>query len=84
LIWRADGIADVLAVLARGFGSLQILPVHGEAAKPAIRVLLRAIKGGRAPARLYRGLVLNNESTLPKNQLDEIMAGEGLLPLAMP
>ena len=84
LIWRADGIADVLAVLARGFGSLQIQPVHGEAAKPAIRVLLRAIKGGRAPARLYRGLVLNNESTLPKNQLDEIMAGEGLLPLAMP
>ena len=84
LIWRADGIADVLAVLARGFGSLQILPVHGEAAKPAIRVLLRAIKGGRAPARLYRGLVLNNESTLPKNQLDELMAGEGLLPLAMP
>ena len=60
LIWRADGIADVLAALARGFGSLQILPVHGEAAKPAIRVLVRAVKGGRAPSRLYRWLVLNN------------------------
>jgi tRNA1(Val) A37 N6-methylase TrmN6 len=83
LIWRADGIADVLAVLARGFGSLQILPVHGDASKPAIRVLLRAIKGGRAPSRLYRSLVLNNESTLPKKQLDDVMAGIALLPLAM-
>jgi tRNA1(Val) A37 N6-methylase TrmN6 len=84
LIWRADGLTDVLAVLARGFGSLQVLPVHGEASKPAIRVLLRAVKGGRAPSRLYRGLVLNNESTLPKKQLDDVMAGTGLLPLAMP
>jgi tRNA1(Val) A37 N6-methylase TrmN6 len=84
LIWRADGLADVLAALARGFGSLQILPVHGEAAKPAVRVLLRAIKGGRAPLRLYHSLVLNNESTLPKKQLDDVMAGIALLPLATP
>jgi len=84
LIWRADGMAEVLGALARGFGSLQILPVHGEASKPAIRLLVRAVKGGRAPARLYRGLVLNKESTLPKKQIDDIMAGEGLLPLAMP
>ena len=28
LIWRADGIAEVLAALDRGFGSLEILPVH--------------------------------------------------------
>jgi tRNA1(Val) A37 N6-methylase TrmN6 len=84
LIWRADGLTDVLAALARGFGSLQILPVHGDAAKPAIRVLLRAVKGGRAPSRLYRSLVLNNESTLLKKQLDDVMAGIALLPLAMP
>src|SRR5690349_21206744 len=31
LIWRADGIADVLAALSRGFGSVSIMPVHGEA-----------------------------------------------------
>jgi tRNA1(Val) A37 N6-methylase TrmN6 len=84
LIWRADGLADVLAALAHGFGSLQILPVHGEAAKPAIRVLLRAVKGGRAPSRLHHALVLNKESTLPKMQLDDVMAGNGLLPLAAP
>src|SRR6476620_10448162 len=31
LIWRADGLVEVLSALGRGFGSLEILPVHGEA-----------------------------------------------------
>ena len=34
LIWRADGLAEVLTTLARGFGSLAILPVHGDASDP--------------------------------------------------
>jgi len=79
LIWRADGISAVLAALARGFGGLEILPVHGEAAKPAIRVLVRAVKGGRAPVRIYQGLMLNNESTVPNPVAAEILAGKRVL-----
>ncbi|KGT73823.1 methyltransferase [Bradyrhizobium japonicum] len=84
LIWRADGIAEVLTALSRGFGSLSILPVHGEAGRPAIRVLVRAVKGGRAPMRLLPGLMLNDESGVPKNQVTEILEGRALLPLAEP
>lgn len=82
LIWRADGIAEVLAALDRGFGSLAIQPVHGEAGVPAIRILVRAVKGGRAPARILPGLMLNDESGLPNKQVQEILAGNGTLPLA--
>lgn len=84
LIWRADGIADVMAALSRGFGSLAILPVHGEAGKPAIRVLVRAIKGGRAPTRLLPGLMLNDESVVPKKEVRDILEGRAALPLAEP
>ena len=84
LIWRADGLAEVLAALDRGFGSLKILPVHGDAATPAIRVLIRAIKGGKAPTRLYAGLMLNDERGSPNRQVQEILAGKGVLPLAVP
>jgi tRNA1(Val) A37 N6-methylase TrmN6 len=82
LIWRADGLAEVLAALDRGFGSLAILPVHGNAATAATRVLIRAIKGGRAPSALYPGLMLNDESGVPNKQVEEILAGRGNLPLA--
>jgi tRNA1(Val) A37 N6-methylase TrmN6 len=84
LIWRADGLAQVLAALDRGFGSLSILPIHGNAATPAIRILIRAIKGGRAPTAIYPGLMLNDESGVPNKQVQEILAGKAALPLAMP
>jgi tRNA1(Val) A37 N6-methylase TrmN6 len=82
LIWRADALGQVLAALDRGFGSLALLPVHGDPTTPAIRVLIRAIKGGRAPTQIYAGVMLNDESGLPNKQVQEILAGRGNLPLA--
>jgi tRNA1(Val) A37 N6-methylase TrmN6 len=82
LIWRADGLGDVLAALGRGFGSIAILPIHGEASRPAIRILIRAIKGGKAPIRIDAALMLNDESSVPNKQLQDILAGKGVLPLA--
>ena len=60
LIWRADGLADVLAALGGRFGGIAVLPVHGRAGQPAIRVLVRARKGSRAPLALLPGLMLND------------------------
>jgi tRNA1(Val) A37 N6-methylase TrmN6 len=84
LIWRADGLAEVLAALERGFGSLAILPVHGDPAAPAIRVLVRATKGGRAPTRVYAALMLNDKSATPNKQVQDVLAGKGVLSLANP
>jgi tRNA1(Val) A37 N6-methylase TrmN6 len=84
LIWRADGLVELLAALDRGFGSLTILPVHSDAATPAIRVLIRAIKGGKAPTRMHAALLLKDESAVPNKQVEEILAGKGVLPLAIP
>ena len=82
LIWRADGLAEVLAALERGFGSLAILPVHGDPEAPAIRVLVRAIKGGKAPTCLYPALMLNDKSAMPNGRAQEVLAGRAVLPLA--
>lgn len=82
LIWRADGIADALAALARGFGSLAILPVHADAARPAIRVLIRGVKGGKAPARVLGGLMLNDASGVPNKEVAEMLSGRRVLPFA--
>jgi tRNA1(Val) A37 N6-methylase TrmN6 len=83
LIWRADGLKEVLAALDRGFGSLEILPVHADAATPAIRVLVCAVKGGKAPLQMHAALLLKDESALPNKQLQEILAGKGVLPMAI-
>lgn len=84
MIWRADGIAEVLAGLDRGFGSLAILPVHADVTSPAIRVLVRAVKGGKAPTRIQPALILNDESARPNQKVRDILAGTEVLPLAIP
>jgi tRNA1(Val) A37 N6-methylase TrmN6 len=84
LIWRADGLAEVLAALDRGFGSLMILPVHADGNSPAIRVLIRAVKGGRTPLQMQAALLLNDESGVPNKQVQNILAGQAILPLALP
>jgi tRNA1(Val) A37 N6-methylase TrmN6 len=81
LIWRADGLGDVLAALDRGFGSLRILPVHGDPREPAIRVLVGAVKGGKAPTQIHAALMLNDESAPPDKRVQEILAGKASLPL---
>jgi tRNA1(Val) A37 N6-methylase TrmN6 len=84
LIWRADGLPEVLAALGPGFGSFRIQPVHGDGNSPAIRVLIRAIKGGKAPAQIFAALLLNDESAMPNKQVQDLLAGKGVLPLAQP
>jgi tRNA1(Val) A37 N6-methylase TrmN6 len=84
LIWRADGLADVFSALDRGFGSIAVLPVHGDAASPAIRMIVRATKGWRAPLQIYPSLLLNNESGVPDKQVADVLAGKGVLSLALP
>ena len=83
MIWRADGLAELLVALGRGFGSLAILPVHGDAASPAIRVLVRAIKGGGAPLRRHAALILNSEAAMLNQEVQDVLAGKAVLPLAM-
>jgi tRNA1(Val) A37 N6-methylase TrmN6 len=84
MIWRADGIAEVLATLGRGFGGLAILPVHADVTSPAIRVLVRAVKGGKAPTRLEPALILNDDRGRPLKRVRELLEGKAVLPLATP
>jgi len=59
LIHRADRLGDLLALLAPKAGSFQVRPIHPFADAPAKRVLVRAVKVGKAPLRLLPPLVLH-------------------------
>lgn len=73
LIWRADGLRDVLEALEPIFGGIAVLPVHGRAGQPAIRVIVRAQKGTRAPLAIMPGLLLNDAAGKPTAEAEEIL-----------
>ena len=60
LIHRADRLGDILGLLTPKAGSVQVLPVHPFADQPAKRILVRAIKSGKAPLRILPALALHD------------------------
>jgi tRNA1(Val) A37 N6-methylase TrmN6 len=62
IIFRADGLGEVLAALDGRFGGSTILPVHPRAALAAGRILVAAEKGSRAASRILPGLTLHGEA----------------------
>lgn len=80
LIWRAPGLADVLNALS-GFGSIAIVPIHPKPDGAAIRVIVRAVKGGGAPLVLCPPLTLNGADGKPSAAAESILRGGAAMPL---
>ena len=59
LICRADGLPQVLAAMGSKLGSASVLPLAAREGRPALRVLVRAKKGGRAAFRLLAPFVIH-------------------------
>lgn len=76
LIFRGDGLAEILAALAGRFGDARIRPVHPRADAPAHRLLVSAVKGSRARPSLLPGLILHPaDSDLYLPEADAVLRG---------
>ena len=78
VIHRADLLADLLAGLGQGAGSFRIRPIAAFADRAAKRVLVQAVKTGRAPLVLLAPLVLR-EGEAGRPEAESILRGEAAL-----
>ena len=81
VIHRADRLGDILAGLIPRAGSIQVRPISPFADTPAKRVIVRAIKTGKAPLRLLAPLVLHERAASTKYSADAeaILQGQSRL-----
>ena len=80
VIHRADRLADLLNHLGAKAGSFRIRPVQPFADAPAKRVLVRAIRGGKAPLVLLPALVLHDAGGAHSAAAEAILRGTADLP----
>jgi len=73
LIWRADARDDVLAALGSAWGAAAVLPVYPRPGRPAIRVLVRAEKGGQGAVMHLDGLTLNDAQGRPSVAAEAVL-----------
>jgi tRNA1(Val) A37 N6-methylase TrmN6 len=80
IIHRADRLADLLALLAPKAGSFRVRPIQPFADQPAKRVLVRALKTGKAPLVLLPPLVLHDRTDAKHTpEAEAILRGEAAL-----
>jgi tRNA1(Val) A37 N6-methylase TrmN6 len=80
LIHRADRLADILSLLAPKAGSFRIRGIQPFADEPAKRVMVRAIKTGKAPLVLLPALVLHpRDGGKHTEEVEAILRGEAAL-----
>jgi len=80
LIWRAEGIDEVLAALHDGFGAISVIPVYPAPERLAIRVIVNAMRGSDGPQRTRRGVTLNGRDGRPSEEAERILRSGGALP----
>lgn len=61
MIYRADALAACLSAVAQRIGGIEILPIAPREGEVATRILLRGMKGSKAPLKLCAPLVLHAE-----------------------
>jgi tRNA1(Val) A37 N6-methylase TrmN6 len=82
LIWRAEGLDDVLGALAADFGSTTLLPVYSRPNAPPIRMLVRAVKGGEGAPAYLPALALNDDEGRPTAAAEAVLRNGETLGLA--
>ena len=82
LIWRADGLGEVTAALVGKLALDAVLPIRPRPSDQPIRVIVRALKGGRGRHAVLPGLDLNDDEGRPTAYAEAVLRQAAELPLA--
>ena len=79
MIHRADMSDKIIQGLGRRFGAIEIIPLWPRTGQDARRVIVRAIKDRRTPARIRAGIVLHEQNGDYTVDADAILRGGGAI-----
>ena len=75
VIHKAEALAALLAACEGRFGALEVLPIHPRRDAAAIRVIVRGIKGSRAPLSLLPQLTLHGDDNAFLPEIERVLRG---------
>jgi tRNA1(Val) A37 N6-methylase TrmN6 len=79
VIHRADLLPELLAAFTPRFGAIALLALRPRENAPASRVILRGIKGSRAPLRILPGICLHAEGNGFTPKIDRVLKSPAAL-----
>jgi tRNA1(Val) A37 N6-methylase TrmN6 len=79
MVHRADRTDKIIRSMGKSFGAVEIIPLWPKAGVDAKRVIIRAIKDRKSPARLHAGIVLHTAEGGYTKEADAILRGEQII-----
>jgi len=79
MIYRSQSIGQIIATTQGRFGDLQIMPVYPKTDRPAKLLLIRAVKGSKAPVTFVPPIVIHNEDGSFTTKTAAILSGDDFL-----
>ncbi len=73
IIYPASGTDRIIRGLGKMFGAVEIIPLWPRVGVEAKRVIIRAIKDRKTPARIHAGLVLHEADGSYTTQADQVL-----------
>jgi tRNA1(Val) A37 N6-methylase TrmN6 len=73
VIHKAEALPEILEVFAGRFGELLIVPIHTRSGTPATRVIVRGVKGSRAPLQIAAGLILHGDDGRFRPEVEAVL-----------
>lgn len=80
LIHKAERLGEILAAFEGKAGAIRVIPLWSRPGQPAKRVILRAVKGSKAPLTLTPGLVLHSAEGGYLPEIDAVLRSGAALP----
>lgn len=80
LIHKAERLGDILSALDGKAGAIRVIPLWSKAGQPAKRVIVKAVKGSKAPLTLTPGLVLHQADGSYLPEIDAVLRNGAALP----
>ncbi len=77
IIYPASGVDRIIRAFGKMFGAVEIIPLWPRAGVEAKRVIVRALKDRKTPARIHAGLVLHQDDGTYTREADMVLR-EGL------
>lgn len=79
MIHRADAVDKIIRGMGKRFGAVEIIPIWPHLGEEARRVIVRAIKDRKTPARIHNGIVLHEGDGYTQAADDILRGGKALI-----
>lgn len=76
MIYRSEKLGEIIACAQGRFGDIAIVPIHSREGEAAKRILIKMVKGSKAPIKIMPGIIMHDKEGGLTEHADALLNGQ--------